>query len=481
MLTSRSVDLAQAGFRRSQNAGPRRASFERHRPIAARRGTGLAWPVKLFLVSLFIPWIIPVGSLSMSAYRIVLVVTLVPCLVNWMRGKCGFRVADFGILSFCIWATASIFAAHGMEAGVQSSGILFVETLGAYLLARCYIRGAEDFRAMVALMAMLVTSLLPFSLYEWITGSKPLLNAFGYVFPTVEITELQPRWGFWRVQGPFPHAIVYGVFCGSIFALTHLVLREEGSPASRRLLTASVLLAAFLSMSSAPIAGLVLQWLLISWNSALRRYPNRWRVFWALIFAAYLAVEIGSNQTPVQFYISHFTFDQQTGWMRMLIWEFASASALNHPLLGIGFADWARPKWFAPDSIDNFWLAIAVRHGLPAVALILASCLWTMFAMVFKRRAESNFNNYRLAYIIPLATYMIVGTTVHFWAAPYVWFLFLLGSGAWLLDEDGVDEVEGVRANSVADELHRSPRPILSRRGRVTAIPLRRADHPRRM
>lgn len=392
----------------------------------------------------------------MSVYRMVLLATLVPCLFIWIRGKCGFRAADAGLLLFCAWATASIVAAHGIQAAVQPSGILFVETFGSYLLARCYIRTPQDFRAMVTLMGTLVALLVPFAFYEWVTGSKPLLNAFGHIFPTVDVTQLEPRWGFWRVQGPFAHAIAYGVFCGSTFALTHLVLRDGRSPAFRRLLSAWVFVAAFVSMSSAPIAGLVLQGVLMTWNSVLRGYQSRWWILLVLIFAAYVVVEIGSNQSAAQFYVSHFTFDQQTGWIRMWTWEYASNSVLNFPLLGIGFAEWVRPRWL-PDSIDNFWLATAVRHGLPALVLILASCLWTMLAVANKKILREEWQSYRLAYILSFSTFMIVGTTVHFWSAPYVWFLFMLGSGSWLLDDGTGDKLTATHSDRATRPLgHRS-------------------------
>src|SRR6185295_5017795 len=50
---------------------------------------GLRWPVVFFLVGLVVPWVIPLGPLSMSVYRIVLLVMLLPCLVMWVSGKAG--------------------------------------------------------------------------------------------------------------------------------------------------------------------------------------------------------------------------------------------------------------------------------------------------------------------------------------------------------------------------------------------------------
>ncbi|WKL39822.1 O-antigen ligase family protein (plasmid) [Sinorhizobium meliloti] len=113
-------------------------------------------------------------------------------------------------------------------------------------------------------------------------------------------------------------------------------------------------------------------------------------------------MEFGSNQTPVKFYISHFTFDAQTGWYRLAIWEFGSASVLNHPILGIGLTEYARPSWMGSASVDNFWLLIAIRHGIPAVVLMLGSCLWLTGAMAFKKGLDEKEDTFRLSLLISL-------------------------------------------------------------------------------
>ena len=104
----------------------------------------------LFLVGLVIPWIIPVGPLNLSVYRIVLFVTLLPCLVMWASGKAGrIRAPDIGLFLYSGWAAITLVNAHGIAAAIEPGGILFIETMGAYLLARCYIRDAEDFENMI--------------------------------------------------------------------------------------------------------------------------------------------------------------------------------------------------------------------------------------------------------------------------------------------------------------------------------------------
>lgn len=403
-------------------------------PSDQEADTRLAWPAKLFLVGLLVPWILPIGSLNLSVYRIVLLMTLLPCLVMWFQGKAGpKRIADFGLLLFCLWAAISFVVVQGVAPAIEPAGILFIESMGAYLLARVCIRSANDFRNMVVFVAKLIVCMLPFALYEWVTGTNLLLLAFGTVFRTEAATRMAPRMGFWRVQGPFSHSILFGTFCGSMLALTCLATKGKHSAVFRGVLTVLVGFAALLSMSSAPIGGVAVQISLLLWNKMLGGFAGRWKLLWVIAFAGYLVVEFGSNQTPAQFYISHFTFDQQTGWFRLLIWEYGSASVANHPIFGIGLGEWARPLWMG-DSVDNFWLLMAMRHGLPAFLLMTLSWLCIWLSVARNKVTDPTIDACRTAYLICMVTFVFVGSTVHFWVAAYAWFFFLGGSGVWLLD-----------------------------------------------
>ncbi|MDI7860716.1 O-antigen ligase family protein [Rhizobiaceae bacterium n13] len=446
-------------------------SIDRLDPIAREISGGLPWPVKAFLIGLVIPWIIPLGPLNLSAYRIILLVALLPTLWMWVRGKGGpIRVADIAVILFCVWASLSFVMVAGFEQTIEAMGILNIETMGAYLLARCYIRTADDFRNMIQFASNLVVFLLPFTLFEWITGAKPLLTGLAVIFPTLDITMMEPRWGFWRVQGPFAHSIVYGLFCGSFVALTYMVLGRGKGILAGLMRPAAITLAAFVSMSSAPIAGIVLQFALITWNSLLKRFTFRWKLLWGMALVAYLIVEFGSNQTPVKFYISRFTFDAQTGWFRLLIWDYGSASVANHPLFGIGLGQWVRPSWM-PESVDNFWLLIAMRHGIPAVALLFVAWLAITCGVAYKKGLDERTDAYRTGFVFCMFMFLLVGCTVHFWAATYAWFMFMLGSGVWILDvkplETSSSELPGSRSSKIG------PSPEHRRHGTRLSAPRR--------
>src|SRR5262245_47437049 len=59
----------------------------------------ICWPVFLFLTALAVPWVIFLGPLRLSLYRMVLLMTILPCLGMWMIGKAGrIRIADIALL-----------------------------------------------------------------------------------------------------------------------------------------------------------------------------------------------------------------------------------------------------------------------------------------------------------------------------------------------------------------------------------------------
>jgi hypothetical protein len=395
---------------------------------------GLAWPVLLFLVSLVVPWIPKVGPLSLPIPRLILLVMVLPCLAQWVTGRAGrIRAADIAILLFCLWCALSLVVNHGTAFAVQPAGMLFVETMGAYFLSRCYIRSADDFLNMARVLFRIVAFLFPFALIEALTGRNVLLQLFSAILPSYPDSAGDLRGSLYRVQAVFEHPILFGICVSSVLPLTHLVLGRGKPPFERWWRTGLVGATAYLSLSSAPLAALVLQGLLMMWNWLLRSVSYRWKILWGAFLASYLFVEFGSNQSPVQFYISYLTFNPHTGWHRLMIWEYGSASVVNNPLFGVGLGNWVRASWM-DGSVDMFWLVNAMRHGLPAGLLIVSALLMLFLAVSFRKDLDERLNACRMAYLIMMMSFFIVGWTVHLWGMAYIWFVFLLGSGAWLLD-----------------------------------------------
>jgi hypothetical protein len=66
-------------------------------------------------------------------------------------------------------------------------------------------------------------------------------------------------------------------------------------------------------------------------------------------------VDLLSNRTPFHVFVTYLTFSVETGYARIMIWNWGIAEVMRHPVFGIGLAEWERPLWKS-GSMDNFWL-----------------------------------------------------------------------------------------------------------------------------
>ncbi len=409
------------------------SQFARSGP-AALSGKTTSWPVWVFLISLEIPWVFYLGPLRLSAYRLVLLALIVPCAVRLFSGKAGrIRFADIAILMLAVWSVIGLIANHGLAAGAQSAGILFLETAGPYMLARCWIRDADDFHNAVRLLFWIAVILMPFAIVECLGGGNILLKAFSVVLPVNDYPTVE-RMGHTRVISVFDHPILFGLNVGSVLALTYLVLGYKKAAAHRNFKTALVVVTAATSLSSGPIAGMAAQAFLLFWNTLLRGNRHRWKLLIGAVLLLFVAAQIVSNRSPISIVTQMVVLDPQTYWYRRLIWEYGSTSALNHPIFGIGLNDWDRPGWMPNGTIDNFWLVEAMRFGFAAPILLLLAGISIGIAIAVKRNSDERLDHFQTAYLITLGFLFLIGWTVHFWNSTYVLALFLLGSGVWILD-----------------------------------------------
>ncbi|WP_052731905.1 O-antigen ligase family protein [Devosia geojensis] len=422
-------------------------------------------PVTLLLISLAIPWLIPVGPLVLSIYRLFLLAITGPCLVMWFSGRAGrVRIADIAVLCFCLWSALALWVVHDEGVALEAGGVLFLETFGAYLVARCYVRSARQFVQMIRTTFIIIACLTPFAFIEMTTGVNVARAIFSSVLPTYQpdtVTDM--RAGMTRAMVIFEHPILFGLFAGSMLALVHMGLGMRDGIGLRWLRSGIVCVATGCSLSSGPLGILVMQIALIAWDRLLRSNPYRWHLIWALAGLAYLGIDLASNQSPIQFYISRLTFSQESAWYRFLIWDYGTASIMNHPLFGVGFGEWERPSYMST-SFDMFWLILPLRHGMPAGFFIYVAFAAVYFGVMFKRLPDPELGRYRAAYLITLTAFFLIGWAVHLWGATYVLLFLLLGAGGWFLDQPRDAEPQGLIGEGTPTTRHRSGAAVPVRR-----------------
>lgn len=397
-------------------------------PARARRSSKL---ISVFIFSLAMPFFFYIGPTRMSPYRLILVATFIPCLVAWLSGALGkIRLADILMLVTAAWGAIVLISLHGVDVALQTAGIFVIETFGPFLLARTYIRDYAAFQSMVKALALTIIVILPFAIYENVFGSPILIEFFGKIFPVYPIIGSELRLGLRRAQGTFEYSILFGVVCSSAFALSYYV----GGNAMRRLWQSGlVAMAVVSSLSSGPLLSLVVQCILIAWDKLTARLARRWGIFAMIVVGAFIGVDLSSNRNPFDVFISYLTFNSDTSYMRVHIWNFGIASVMRHPILGHGQNEWEHPDWMG-GSIDNFWLVAAVRYGIPGFLLIAGSFLAVCFGLGRLRNLSFEAVQCRKGLIITICGLVFSMCTVHVWDAPYVLVLFLLGSGMWIFD-----------------------------------------------
>jgi hypothetical protein len=196
---------------------------------------------------------------------------------------------------------------------------------------------------------------------------------------------------------------------------------------------AGVGVATFMSASGGPYVVLMMQGFVAAWQRVLGRVQGRWAALFTLFAVTYVAIDLFSTKTPFHVFINNFTFSRQSAYNRILIFEFGTAEVARHPVFGIGLGDWERPVWMS-DSMDNFWLVIAVRYGLPALAFLLALLLGLVWCAGRRNDLPEDWRRARHAWAFTLFGITVAAATVHLWNALFVLFVFLIGAGAWLID-----------------------------------------------
>lgn len=397
--------------------------------------------IALFVVSLVMPFFFFLGGLRLSVYRLYLLVFALLFFVRWVNGSAGkIRAPDILVITASLWMMIAMFVNHGMSAQWQFAGILVIETVVPYLAARVLIRSLSSFQAFVRWYFLVVAVLLPFALYENMTGTPILLKTFRGVFSVYFDVHQEPRLGLERAQATMPHPILFGVFCAPAFALSWYTLNPEAGLFKRARRPFLVGVAVFSSLSAGAFMGVLLQALLIGWDEVLKTVKNRWKIFLVLFGILYVILELASNRNAFQIIATELTFSPGAAWNRIHIFNNAIDDVFANPIFGLGLRDWTRPHWLR-SSVDNFWLLLAMRYGIIAWFLLSLTTILICWKAI-TAPLTGLLAGVRRGYLIAFISMIVSAFTVHLWDATYCLFMFMMGAGVWLSDPDCTQDNE---------------------------------------
>ena len=391
----------------------------------------ITWPIKFQL-----------GPLFITFSRIMLIALLVPMALRILSGRYGgIKSADIFVVLFGLWAFVSMAVNHGVGNVVESSGMFFVETAGAYMFGRVFMRSAQDFYVFVRFMIISVLISLPFATVELFTGEPFLLDILKSVNPLPGIfvfpdsVDYEPRLGLHRVQYTLVHPILFGMMCASLVALCFVVMTRGDGFGKKAFWGSVVIYATFTGLSSAGWMSGLMQIAFLIYERFTRWFAFRWKaIFWGFV-AFYVFVSIFASHAPLVVLATKFTLSPHTAWFRVVIWEFGSAEVLRHPIFGIGMNDWVRPHWMPP-SVDNHWLLMAMRFGFPGIILLGLAVMIPIFAVGrAKIREYNDLKACQIGYMCCMISWLVSLCTVAISVEILSLFMTVLAGGYWIADQ----------------------------------------------
>lgn len=417
----------------------------------------LPLPAVLYLVSVVIPIMFNAGPLLLSGLRLYLLVLIIPLMVQLFSGRFGrITIIDILFILHIGWAAVAL-AINNPDKVIAQVGSVGMEFLGGYLVGRAYIRTPESFAALCRWVIFLVLCTVPFAIVETRTGRPIIIDTIQKlpgVFSVADVNN-DPRMGFERVQVMLAHPIHYGLFCSVAFSLAFVALKDLTTPGKRYLSSSIIMLSGFLSLSSGALLAIFLQLFLIVWAALFDKMRRRWWLLLGLGCLAYVIIDIVSNRSPVVAVLSRIAFSTHNLYWRTIIFEWGMKNVWDNPIYGIGLNDWERPWYMYSGSMDNFWLVMAVRYGIPGFLLLALGYALGLFR-VMRRNFDGDqiLLNFRRAWIFTFLGLSFTLSTVHVWTNIYSFVFFMFGAGMWFVTAvPQKDKVQVAEASSEPQRL----------------------------
>lgn len=396
-------------------------------------------PLLLLFYATLLPPEVRIEILGQNLYAPRLVTML---LLPWMLRrlvKDGLRIQlpDLLVFAGSAWMIISFVAFYGFEEGFTRGVAIAFDVVAGFIIARLSIRNTTDFLRFLVLIVPGVLMVGLIMMAESVSHRffiRPLAaDIFGPLARFRDGVEVglnaqfnkEVRLGLMRSGGPFAHSILGGLFMASMLPLfLYSGLRKWplwlGSAAG---------LCVIFTGSSAAILAVVLSIGLLIFDWLQKRVAVLKWSYLVIFGGSALAFVQAFSQNGVFSIIVRNTLNPQTGYFRLLIWEYGIESIKKYPLIGIGYTEYERALWMPP-SVDNHWLMLGIRHGLFTPICLGLACALVIFRLAIVSRKQSELGRrFFVGCAISLFVFAIMGFTVSFFSSIQYWFFILIGAG----------------------------------------------------
>ena len=334
-------------------------------------------------------WVAPGLPDPSFSHAAILPVTLVFLLKNGLKWK--FSLGDLLVLGYASCVGYSEFSNAGYAEAQNLMFDMVCLVLLPYALTKALVepKGMRVEFAKKLVMCLFLISVI--SVYEFKFASTPWRMVLDGFFPGQGAGWVTTfRWGFARIAGPFGHAILAGTILTIGFRIQRWLewsghwepqFRKFTLPIPKsRAITLGIAAGIFMTMVRGPWIGGVLA----AGIAMIGRAKNRARAAAAVasamvvigvpagvVFYKYASVGRANAKTAAQ---------ESAAYRKELIDKYVDV-AVARSVWGWGRNTW--PRVDGMPSIDNFYLLLAIMHGLPALACLLGVIFVTPIRLFF--------------------------------------------------------------------------------------------------
>jgi hypothetical protein len=371
--------------------------------------------------------LISLGAINVTPGRIVAVLLLLPALGILLKSGRTRVASDFFAVALAIWMLASSASNGGFRPYVGAEALEF---LGCYLAGRAFIFGPSNLQIFVIALTRIMVVIVALALLDTLSGRHIILDTLGISSADSQyITANDYRFGLVRASSVFEGAEHFGTIC--VAAASIFFYAKRGI--QRIVWVGLSFLGCALSLSSGPFMGFGVVTAAFFYDRILKRQSWRWKALLTVTAGLLLIVYLASND-PLSWILVHLTLNPQTGFVRLGMWDAMLPLVESSPFVGLGYIDFGRSGSVYTISVDCIWLVEALHYGLPAVILLSL----TMFSPLFTRRrlsiSDPSKYNVRTGFSLAIVMMGLVGLTVHYWDAPWLFLSLCVGIRASLAE-----------------------------------------------
>ena len=399
------------------------------RGAAAARDAGGFSLALLVLIAIVTPDLFSfrVAGLLITPVRLATIALIIPAIAAFSARGLKFHAFDLWFFAFALWSCLCIMRNYGMG-GIENAGQFLLETAVLYFIVVASISRAAQVTAIYKTFFLVAAVLLAMAPAEIAANRHIYLDAFGVVGGRSQLGEIfGERFGVIRVTTIFTHPILHGLFCAPLVAV--IWYTETGF--ARLWKTVVVVAAAAVSLSSAPLLVIMLQFVMIAVEYATRWMKHRATIIGAAIISMLTFIHFTASRGLFAVVVI-LVLSPATAYYRRDIWDYGMIDVRRSPIFGIVVENWSRPAWMVSGSIDNFWLFQMLRGGVPSVAFLLIAIVliyWRVFRLT-DGAIPDLLRRQRRAWAHALAALLIGAVTVHLYgkAQPYLTFMIAIGA-----------------------------------------------------